>query len=168
MGIIYTPNILNHWFTDSLYDTPNFQKLWYVIDFIFFRNFYTSMAKWTPAMTPMMGEESCHQVCLYTDMKLCYKLYYPKKQLSVGKLLVFFKCQLHFKQYIKTKRVCFGIKFYRFTSSNGTTLNFSVKCRKRMFHNGDENSDTSAPERTPFYQIFFSLTGNTRYTTSFS
>ena len=26
-----------------------------------------------------------------------------------------------------------------------------------MFHNGDEDSDTSAPERTRFYQIFFFL-----------
>ena len=94
-------------------------------------------------------------------MNLCRKLYYPKKQLSVGKSLVLFKCQLRFKQYIKTKRVCFGIKLYKLTSSNDTTLNFSVNSRKRMFHNGDENSDMSAPERMPFYQIFFSLTGDT-------
>ena len=57
-GIIYTPNILNHWFTNSLYDTPTFQKFWHVIYFIFFRNFYTSMAKQTPVMIPMMGEEA--------------------------------------------------------------------------------------------------------------
>ena len=63
-------------------------------------------------------------VCLFTDMKHCCKLYYPKKQLSVGKTLVLFKCQLHFKQYIKTKRVCFGKKIYKLTSSNGETLNF--------------------------------------------
>ena len=59
--------------------------------------------------------------------------------------------------YIKNK--CFGIKLYKLASSNGTTLNFSVNSRERMFHNGDENSDMSAPERTPFYQIFFSFTG---------
>ena len=41
-----------------------------------------------------------------------------------------------------------------FTSSNRTTSDFSVN-RKRMFHNGDKNSDMSAPERTPFYQLFF-------------
>ena len=58
MGIIYTPNILKHWFTDSLYDTPTFQKLWHVIDFIFFSYFYTSVAKQTPAMIPMIGEEA--------------------------------------------------------------------------------------------------------------
>ena len=57
--------------------------------------------------------------------------------------------------YIKNK--CFGIKLYKLASSNGTTLNFSVNSRERMFHNGDENSDMSAPERTPFYQKFFLL-----------
>ena len=55
-----------------------------------------------------------HQVSLFNDMKLCRKLYYPQKQLNVGKsLYALFKCQLHFKQYIKTKRVCFRIKLYR-------------------------------------------------------
>ena len=103
----------------------------------------------------------CHQVCLFTDMKLFRKLYYPKKHLSVGKSLVLFKCQLHFKQYIKTKRVCFGIKLYQLTSSNGTTLNFSVNSRKIMFLNEDENSDKLAPERMAFYQMFFFLTGST-------
>ena len=73
-----------------------------------------------------------------------------------------FKRQFHFKQCIKTKRVCFGIKLYKLKSSNGTTLNASVNSRKRMFHNEDENSDMSTPEKMPFYQIyFFSLTGNT-------
>ena len=80
------------------------------------------MAKQTPAIIPMIKEEVL--VCLFTDMKHCCKLYYPKKQLSVGKTLVLFKCQLHFKQYIKTKRVCFGKKLYKLTSSNGQTLNF--------------------------------------------
>ena len=81
------------------------------------------------------------------------KLYYPKKQLSVGKT---FKCQLHFEQYIRTKRVCFEIKRYGLTSSNGT-FNFSVNSRKRIFHNGDNNSDISAPERIPFDKLFFFL-----------
>ena len=58
MGIIDTPNILKHWFTDSLYDTLTFQKLSHVIDFIYFRNLYTSITKETPAMMPMMGKEA--------------------------------------------------------------------------------------------------------------
>ena len=59
----------------------------------------------------------CHQVCPFTDTKLCRKLYFPKKQLSVGKSLALFKCQLHFKQYIATKREGFGIKLYKLASS---------------------------------------------------
>ena len=97
----------------------------------------------------------CHQVCLFTDTKLCPKLYYPKKQLSVGKSLALFKCQLHFKQYIKTKRECFGIKLDKLTSSNGTTLNVSVNSRKRMFHNGDENNVST--RKNPFLPTLFFL-----------
>ena len=58
MGIIYTPNILKHCYIDSLYDTPTFQKLWHVIDLIYFRNVYISMAKQAPAVMPIMGKEA--------------------------------------------------------------------------------------------------------------
>ena len=88
----------------------------------------------------------CHQVCLL-HMKLCHKFHCPKKQLSVCKLLALLKCQLHIKLYIKTKRD-------KLTSSNGTTLIFSFNSRKSMFHNGNENSDVSPPERNPFHQLF--------------
>ena len=66
-----------------------------------------------------------------------------------------FKCQLHFEQHIKTKRLCFGIKLSKLTSSNGTTINFLVYSRKRMFHNGDENSEHQK-ERL-FTKYFFLL-----------
>ena len=83
-------------------------------------------------------------------MKLCPKFYYPERYLSVGKSLALFKCQQHFKEYIKRKRVCFGIKLDKLTSSNGITLKFSFNSKKRILHRGNENSDISAPERTPF------------------
>ena len=153
MGVIYTPNILKYSFIDSLYDTPTFQKLWHVIDFIYFRNFYTSMAKQTPAMIPMMGKEAVVTKFTFLYMKLCHKLYYPKKQLSVGKSFALLKCQLHFKQYIKTKRACFEIKLYKLTSSNGTTLIFSVNSRKRMFQMG-VRIGMSPAEGAPFHQLF--------------
>ena len=54
--------------------------------------------------------DCCHQVCFFIDMKLCHKFYYPKKQLSVGKSFVLFKCQLHFQQYIKAKKSMFWNK----------------------------------------------------------
>ena len=72
-------------------------------------------------------------------MKLCRELYCSKNQLSVGKSLELFKSQLHFKQCIKTERVCFGIKLYKLTSSNGITLNVLVIYRKWFFLNGNEN-----------------------------
>ena len=51
------------------------------------------------------------------------------------------------------KRVCFGIKLYKLTSSDGITLNYSVTSRKRVFHNGNENSDMSTPEKNSFIPI---------------
>ena len=95
----------------------------------------------------------CHQVYLFTDMKLCRNLCNPKKQLSVSKSLALFRCQLHFKQYIKAKRVCFVIKPYKLISSNGITLIFLVNSRNGMFHSGNQNSDMAAPEKSPFYQL---------------
>ena len=62
-----------------------------MIDFIYFRNFYTSTAKQTLAMTPMIEKEAVVTKFPFS-LKLYYKLYYPKKQLSVGKSLALFKC----------------------------------------------------------------------------
>ena len=67
--------------------------------------------------------DCCHQVSPLTEMKCCRKLYYSKKQLSVGKSLVLFKFQLYFKKYTKEKK-SFRIKLYKLTSSNGIKLNF--------------------------------------------
>ena len=89
---------------------------------------------------PNDGKRSYHhQVCNFTDTKLCCKVYYPKRQLIVEKSLVLFKCQLQFK--------------HKLTSSNGIKLIFLVNSSKGMFHNDNENSDMSAPERTPFNQL---------------
>ena len=58
MEVTYKPNVLTHWSeTDSLYYTPIYQKLWHMIDFIYFRNFCTSMAMQVPAIIPMMAKE---------------------------------------------------------------------------------------------------------------
>ena len=125
MGIIYKPNILKHSFTDSLYDAPTFQKVWHFLHFHFLQEFLHFNGKANSSYDPSDGRRGCcHHVCLFTYIKLCCKLYYPKNQLSVGKSLVLFKCQFHFKQYIKRKRVCFRIKLYKLTSSNGKTLFF--------------------------------------------
>ena len=84
--------------------------------FYFLQGFLHFNGKANSSYDPNDGRRGCcHQVCFFTYLKLCRKLFYPKKQLSVGKSLELFKCQFHFKQYIKTKRVCFGIKLYKLT-----------------------------------------------------
>ena len=56
-----------------------------------------------------------------------------------------------FQAIYKTKEyVFFEIKLYKLTSSNGITLIFLVNSRKWMFHNGNENSDVSAPTKPLF------------------
>ena len=88
MGIIYTPNILKHWFTDGLYDTPTFQVMT-CNRFYLLQEFLQLNGKANSSYDPNDGKRGfCHQVCIFTDMKLCHKRYYPKKQLSVGKSFV--------------------------------------------------------------------------------
>ena len=126
------------------------------------QQFFHFNCKANSSYDPNDGKRGCvHPVCLFTDMKLCRKLYYPKKQLSVCKSLALFKCQLHFKQYIKTKRVCFGMKLYKFTSSNCTTLNFSVNSRKGCFIMGMRIVICRHEKERLFINHFFSLTGST-------
>ena len=57
-GIIYKLNIPMYWSTDSLYYAPMFQTLWQVIDFIYFRSFYTSMVLQISAMIPIMVKKT--------------------------------------------------------------------------------------------------------------
>ena len=77
------------------------------------------------------------------------KVYQPGKQLSVDESLILFKGQLHFKQYIKTKRRRFGIKLYELTTSNGITLDLLVYPGKEMFSGDDPNSDMPTTECIP-------------------
>ena len=126
------------------------------------QQFFHFNCKANSSYDPNDGKRGCcHPVCLFIDMKLCRKLYYPEKQLSVCKSLALFKCQLHFKQYIKTKRVCFGMKFYKLTSSNCAALNFSVKAGKECLIMGMRIVICRHEKEPLFINHFFSLTGNT-------
>ena len=77
------------------------------------------------------------------------KVYQPERLLSVDESLVLFKGRLKFKQYIKTKRSCFGIKLYELATSHGITLDLLVYSGKGMFGEDDPNSDMTATERIP-------------------
>ena len=69
--------------------------------------------------------------------------------LSVDESLVLFKGRLHFKQFIHTKRACFGIKLYELCTSSGITLDFLVYCGKGMFSDDDPYYDMPSSERIP-------------------
>ena len=60
--------------------------------------------------------------------KQCLKVYGPGRFLSVDESLVLFKGQVHLRQYIKTKRIRFGLKLYKLTTSDGMTLDVLVYC----------------------------------------
>ena len=77
------------------------------------------------------------------------KVYQMGKQLSVDESLNLFKGWLHFKQYIKTKRIRFGIKLYELKTSNGITLDLLVYPGKGMFSGDDPNSDMPTTEHIP-------------------
>ena len=55
MGIIYTPNILKHWFRDSMYDTPAFQKC---DRFHFIQEFLLFNGKANSSFDPKDGKEA--------------------------------------------------------------------------------------------------------------
>ncbi|XP_063635050.1 piggyBac transposable element-derived protein 4-like [Cydia splendana] len=50
----------------------------------------------------------------------CYK---PTKELSLDESLLWFRGRLSFRQYIKSKKARYGIKFYELTTSDGFVLN---------------------------------------------
>lgn len=77
------------------------------------------------------------------------KRYFAVHNLSVDESLVLFKGRLKFRQYIRTKRARFGIKFYELCTSEGITLDFLFYCGKDMFQQDDPYENMSASERIP-------------------
>ena len=93
----------------------------------------------------------------------------PKRFLSVDKSLVLFKDCVHFRQYIKTKRVRFGLKLYELTTSDGITLDVLVYCGTGMFFlEGTEHEDMSSTEHIPVELMKpFLIKGHALYTYNF-
>ena len=49
-------------------------------------------------------------------------VHYPSEHITVDESLILFKWRLLFKQYIKSKRSRFGIKFYELSTADGILL----------------------------------------------
>jgi len=70
----------------------------------------------------------------------CKRVYTPGRDLCVDESLLLFKGRLAFKQFIKTKRARFGIKFFELCSSNGILLDFLI------YHGNMTNQLFALPE----------------------
>ncbi|XP_049876310.1 piggyBac transposable element-derived protein 4-like isoform X5 [Pectinophora gossypiella] len=64
---------------------------------------------------------------LCKNFRDCYK---PYRDLSLDESLLLFRGRLSFRQYIKSKKARYGIKFYELTSSDGYVLNLMMYAGK--------------------------------------
>ncbi|XP_062524652.1 piggyBac transposable element-derived protein 4-like isoform X1 [Bombyx mori] len=62
------------------------------------------------------------------------KIYKPDKELSLDESLLLYRGRLHFRQYIKSKKARYGIKFYVLATADGYVLNII------MYSGKDENT----------------------------
>ena len=153
MGIIHKPSLPDYWSLDDMYWTPIFSKsmirdrFYLILKFLHFNN------NNDPAYDANdENRDRLHKLRPFLEMAhdRCKQVYQPGKCLSVDESLVLFKGRLYLKQYIRTKRACFGIKLCELTTSNGITLDLLVYCGKGMFYNDDEHSDMRTTKRIPF------------------
>ncbi|CAF4945841.1 unnamed protein product [Pieris macdunnoughi] len=67
------------------------------------------------------------------------KVYKPDEQLSLDESLMLFRGRLHFRQYIKSKKARYGLKFYELTSYDEYVLNVKM-------YSGKEDTDGDVDE----------------------
>ena len=135
MGIVYKPGIPMYWTTKELLNTPIFSKIMsrkrfqLILKFLHFNDN-------TLDNHNNKDRDRLHKVRPLIEIvrRRCYDVYCPDKKLSVNESLVLFKGRVKFRQYIKTKRVKFGIKLYELTTFDGIALGFFIYCGKGMYH----------------------------------
>lgn len=77
-------------------------------------------AKGSRKITPFIDTATAH----------FQKIYNAGKNLSLDESLLLFRGRLQFRQYIKSKKARYGIKFYELTTSDGYVLNIYMYCGK--------------------------------------
>nr|XP_034839650.1 piggyBac transposable element-derived protein 4-like [Maniola hyperantus] len=74
-------------------------------------------------------------------------LYKPQQQLFHDESMLLFRGRLSFRQYIKTKKAKYGVKFYILTTSDGYILNFKINQGKNNDTYTDD-TDTALKSKT--------------------
>lgn len=75
-----------------------------------------------------LDAKGANKVTHFIDMRTLNfrKIYNPEDELSLDESLLLFRGRLHFRQYIKSKKARYGIKFYELTSHDGYVLNIKM------------------------------------------
>ena len=129
MGISYKPRVWMYWSKDSLYSSPIFgqvmarQRFQLILRFLHFQD----------NEDPQYNQQDLNRDRLFKIRNILKKtrekfktVYYPSEDITLDESLVLYKGRLLFKQYIKTKRSRFGIKFFELITADGILLDFMI------------------------------------------
>ena len=119
-----------YWSTDTLYNTPFFGQLMTRTRFLLLNKSLHFQDNQHPSYDP--NDPYRDRLSKIRDIMNMLKekfntVYYPPELITVDESLILFKGRLLFKQYIKSKRSRFGIKFYELSTADGILFRFSIK-----------------------------------------
>ena len=129
MGLIFKARIWMYWSTDVFYSTPIFsqvmsrKKFQLILRFLHFQNNEDPNHNLQDPARDRLFKIRPMLDMFQQRLKTVYK---PPEHIAVDESLVLFKRRILFKQYIKSKRTRFGIKFYELATSDGILLDFII------------------------------------------
>ena len=142
IGAVYKPRIPMHWSTNAIYQTyifPSVMPRDRILLILRFLDFADNSA--FNASNP--NRDRLWKIREFTQMvhQRCKEVFTPGRDLCVDESLLLFKGRLGFKQFIKTKRVRFGIKLFELCTKTSILLDFLV-------YSGDMTKELiTVPER---------------------
>ena len=127
MGIVYKPRLTMYWSTDAVYQTDVFPSIMSRDRFLLLLRFL-HFADNSAVSATQQRRDRMYKLKPIVDMirDRCKSVYTPGRDLCVDESLLLFKGRLAFKQFIKTKRARFGIKFFELCTKNGMMMDFMV------------------------------------------
>jgi len=127
MGIAYKPRIPMYWSTDAIFHSDIFSTVMSRDRFLLLLRFL-HFADNTTVNASDPNRDKLWKLRQFTELvrERCKKVYTPGRDLCVDESLLLFKGRLGFKQYIKSKRARFGIKFFQLCTRSGIFLDFLI------------------------------------------
>ena len=116
-----------YWSPDTLYNTPFFGQLMTRTRFLLLNKFLHFQDTQHPGYDPNDSyRDRCFKIRDIMNMlrEKFNTVYYPPEHITEDESLILFKGKFLFKQYIKSERSRFGIKFYELSTADGILLDF--------------------------------------------